>query len=74
MALLLELAFMPKAQKPLTDQGLEDTQTKSSQEESTPSVSEYAGMVIYKLNILYMYEYSYRGSNIRVKRQVKRLI
>ena len=68
MALLIELAFIPKVQKPLTDQGLEDTQTTSSQEESTPSISDYVGMVIYKLNILYMNECSCRGSSIRVKR------
>ena len=47
MALYLELAFIPKAQKPLIDQGLEVDQTKPIQEESTPSVSEYVGMVIY---------------------------
>ena len=67
MVLLLELAFIPKVQKPLSDQGLEDTQIKSSQEESTPPISEYVGMVVYKLNILFMYECSYRCSSIRVK-------
>ena len=34
--LLLDLTFIPKARKPVTDQGLEETQTKSNQEESTP--------------------------------------
>ena len=36
MTLLPDLAFIPKARKPVTDQGLEETQTKSIQEESTP--------------------------------------
>ena len=36
MTLLLDIAFIPKAHKPVTDQGLEETQTKSIQEESTP--------------------------------------
>ena len=68
MALLLELAFIPKVQNPLTDQGLEDTQTKSSQEESRPFISEHVGMVIYKLDILYMHECSCRISSIKVKK------
>ena len=36
MTLLLEVAFIPKACKPATGQGLEETQTKSIQEEFTP--------------------------------------
>ena len=36
MTLLPDLAFIPKARKLVTDQGLEETQTKSIQEESTP--------------------------------------
>ena len=36
MTLLPDLAFIPKARKPVTDQGLEETQIKSNQEESTP--------------------------------------
>ena len=35
MTLLLDLAFIPKIRKPVTDQGVEETQTKSIQEEST---------------------------------------
>ena len=38
MTLLLDLAFIPKTLKPVTDQGLEETQTKSSKEESTPEL------------------------------------
>ena len=33
--MLLDLAFIPKVHKPVTDQELEETQTKSSQEQST---------------------------------------
>ena len=37
ITLLLDLAFiLIKARKPVTDQGFEETQIKSSQEESTP--------------------------------------
>ena len=36
MTLLLDLAFIPKASKPVTDQELEETQRKSIQEESIP--------------------------------------
>ena len=35
MTLLLDLAFIPKTRKPVTDQGLEETQTQSSQEETS---------------------------------------
>ena len=36
MSSLLDLAFIPKAHKPVTDQGLEETQKIFNQEESTP--------------------------------------
>ena len=35
ISLLLDLAFIEKARKPGTDQGLEEAQTKSNKEEST---------------------------------------
>ena len=44
MILSLDLAFIPKAYKSLTDQELQETQTKSIQEESTPSISKDIGM------------------------------
>ena len=43
MTLLLGLAFIPKTRKPVTDQGLEETQTKSSQQEPIPLISETTG-------------------------------
>ena len=43
MSLLLDLVFIPKAHKPVTDQEPEDTQTKSNQQESTPFISETTG-------------------------------
>ena len=36
MTLLPNLGFIPKACKPVTDQGLEETQTKSIQEKFIP--------------------------------------
>ena len=42
--MLLDVAFTSKTHKPLTDQGLEETQTKSSQEDkSTPSIIKTTG-------------------------------
>ena len=42
--MFLNVAFTSKTHKPLTDQGLKETQTKSIQEdESTPSVIETTG-------------------------------
>ena len=42
--ILLDVVFTTKTHKPLTDQGLEETQTKSSQEDkSTPSIIETTG-------------------------------
>ena len=42
--MLLDVAFTSKTHKPLTDQGLEETQTKFSQEdESIPSIIETTG-------------------------------
>ena len=38
MSLLLDLAFIPKVCKVVTNQGLEETQTKSNKEESTPEI------------------------------------
>ena len=38
MTLLLDLTFIPKTRKSVTDQGIEEIQTKSSQEESTPEL------------------------------------
>ena len=35
MTLLLDLAFISKVRKPVTDQGVEETQTQSSQEETS---------------------------------------
>ena len=35
MTLLLDLAFIPETNKPVTDQGLEKTQTLSSQEDTS---------------------------------------
>ena len=43
MTLLLDLAFRPKARKPVTDQEPEGTPTKSSQQEPTPFISETTG-------------------------------
>lgn len=42
MLLLLDLALIPKAHKPATDQGLE-TQMQPSHEQSTPSINEITG-------------------------------
>ena len=39
MSMLLDIAFISKANKFLTDQGVEDIQRQLSQEQSTPSVS-----------------------------------
>ena len=45
MTLLLDLAFIPKTHKPVTDQGLEETQTQFSQRsfiiETTGSTIQY---------------------------------
>ena len=42
--MLLDLGFISKTHKPITDQGLKETQTKSSQEdESTPSIIKTTG-------------------------------
>ena len=43
MTLLLDLAFRPKARKPVTDQEPEGTHTKSSQQEPTSFISETTG-------------------------------
>ena len=44
MTLLLDLAFIPKAHKSVTDQGPEVTQTQPNQEkESTQFISETTG-------------------------------
>ena len=45
MTLLLDLAFIPKACKPVSDQGLKEAQTQSSQEE-TSLISESIGCTI----------------------------
>ena len=42
--MLLDLGFISKTHKPLIDQGLEETQTKSTQEDkSTPSIIKTTG-------------------------------
>ena len=43
MTLLLDLAFTSTVNKPVTDQESEETQTKSSQQELTPFISETTG-------------------------------
>ena len=61
--ILLDVAFTSKTHKPLTDQGLKETQTKSSQEDkSTPSIIETTGN-----NVKYFIIFSY-SLTIRVKR------
>ena len=42
MTLLLDQAFIPETSKPVTDQGLEETHTSSSQEE-TSVITETTG-------------------------------
>ena len=46
MILLLDLAFIPKTHKPLTDQGLKEAQTQSNQEE-TSLITETTGSKYY---------------------------
>ena len=53
MSLLLDLVLILKAHKPKNDQGLEETQTQLSQEQSTPYISETTGNNKL-LNILYL--------------------
>ena len=44
MILLLDLAFIPKARKSVTDQGLDETQTQPGlEEQSTQFISETTG-------------------------------
>ena len=43
MTLLLDLTFISMVHKPVTDQEPEERQTKSSQRESTPFISENTG-------------------------------
>ena len=43
MTLLLDLAFISKVHKPVTDQEPEETQTKCSQQKTTPFISETIG-------------------------------
>lgn len=43
MLMLLDLAFISKASKPVTDQGLDDIQIQLSQERSTPSINDTTG-------------------------------
>ena len=45
MTLLLDLAFIPEARKPVTDQGLEETLPQSNQEDSIPLISETTGNI-----------------------------
>ena len=49
MALLLGLAFIPKARKPLTDHGLVETQAKSNQNEESISKSIGTNTICYIL-------------------------
>ena len=51
MILSLDLAFIPKAYNSLTDQELQETQTKSIQEESTTFISENIGILLNKIKI-----------------------
>ena len=39
---------MPKPHKPLTDQGLEEAQTQSSQEETSPITKTTGSTILYK--------------------------
>ena len=53
LLMFLDVPFTSKTHKPLTDQGLEETQTKSIQEdESTLFIIETTGS-----NISYIYDY-----------------
>ena len=74
MTLLLDLAFIPKATKPVTDQELEETQRKSIQEESIPVTTGNNNVIflmIYYIMSLIVTTRVY--TNIRVKRSIKRL-
>ena len=74
MTLLLDLAFIPKASKPVTDQELEETQRKSIQEESIPVTTGNNNVIflmIYYIMSLIVTTRVY--TNIRVKRSIKRL-
>ena len=51
MILSLDLAFIQKARKSLTDQGLEETQAKSNQEESTLFINENIGICLHKIKL-----------------------
>ena len=51
MTLLLDLAFIPKVRKPVTDQGLEETQTQSSREK-TSLITETTGSTIQYIKIV----------------------
>ena len=62
--MLLDVAVTAKTRKPLTYQGLKETQTKSSQEDdSIPSIIETTGN-----NVNYFFGLFYIVSTISVKR------